>query len=405
MITAGIIAEYNPLHNGHLLHLQATRQQASHVVCVMSGNVVQRGDIAIADKRLRAQMALQYGADLVLELPCIWAAAGAQRFSRAGVQILEALGCVDMLSFGSECGDVQLLRRAAEVLEDARCEMFLREQLQTGISYAAARENAVRQLDEQAAAVLASPNDILGVSYLQALHHLQSEIQPFVLKRTGAAHDSAEGEASVRSASYLRQLLHARESVRQFMPSAAWEQLTLALQNGCTPADIRRLERAVLLALRTSTPAYLASLPEVSEGLENRLLAAAQKATGYDELFLLAKTRRYPLARLRRIVLCCLLGITEEMQQKSVPYLRVLGFNERGQALLRRAKKTATLPILQRTADATDLSAAARAVFDLENRASDLFALCTPDILPAGLDRTQANIVLTKPAKERPHDA
>ena len=365
MSCAGIIAEYDPFHNGHFLHLRATAQRAPDgVVVVLGGNFTQRGGAALLGKRYRAEAALRGGADLVLELPLPFALAGAQTFARGGVEVLHALGCVDMLSFGSECGNTELLRQAARAVDGENTQFYIRRELGTGKPYAAAREAAVRSLYGDAVAdVLHAPNNILGVEYIRACHTLAPEMQFMTVARRGAAHDAQSPTDAFASASFLREQIQKGETVSPFLPPFSEAILQRALQNGDAPASIEKLEVAVLAFLRKCTPQDFQNTPDISEGLENRILNAARTARTLSELFQAAKTKRYSHARIRRAVLSAFLGIENRHVQDGVPYLRVLGLSERGKQILHSARKTARVPVVLRASDIGKLSESAQQLF------------------------------------------
>lgn len=390
MAVVGIIAEYNPFHNGHAYMLSEARKiGADGVIIAMSGNFTQRAEPAILCKRARAEMALRGGADLVLELPLPFALAGAETFANGGVRVLSALGVADTLFFGSECGDIALLTRTAEALRDTRVNTALYKTVQTGMPYAAARESAVRAVYGDATAdVLRAPNNTLAVEYLRALYAQNSTLCPKTLLRAGTPHDSCAPSGNYASASFLRETVRAGESCINYMPGRAAEILEEAVKSGAAPADFQKLDIAILSFLRKCTPADFAVVPDVSEGIENRILSAARTACTLQEVFDSAKTKRYTHARLRRIVLCAFLGIQKEDVQNGVQYLRVLGFSERGKALLRAARKAAKLPIVMRASDVQTLSAAAQRQFSLECIATDIFNLTLPEIRPCGTDMT-----------------
>ena len=391
----GVICEYNPFHNGHRLHLEQTRQQATHVVAVMSGSFVQRGEPALLDKWTRARMALQNGADLVLELPLPWAMAGAERFAAGGVAMVSALGCAEALSFGCEHGSAATLQSAAQALLSTGLGDALRPLLDAGLSFAAAREEAVRRrFGTECAALLQSPNDILAVEYTKAILQLQTQLSLFPVRRLGAVHDGdglspeirlPAGEA-VASASALRQALQKNENITEFIPQSCRVPLLLAAGERRLSGGMEPLTRAVLAKLRTMTETEASVLPDVSEGLHNRLLAAARCADSLPALYAAAKTKRYSHARIRRAAAAALLGLREEDCAGTPPYLRVLGLNRRGQEILRRMKQTAALPVILRPSEIARLDERARRVFSLDCAATDLWALSTGKILPAGLD-------------------
>jgi len=400
MKVAAVIAEYNPFHNGHALHLERTRELAgaTHIVAVMSGDFVQRGDAACADKRTRALTAVRCGADLVLELPLPWAIAGAETFARGGVGIAAALGCVDILSFGSECGDIGLIARTAALTDSGEALLRLRERLDGGASFAAARSAALAQIAPECAALLSEPNDTLGVEYCRALSVLAPHIRPFCVQRTGAAHDSASArEGQPVSASYLRSRLSAGEDISAlegFMPAAAVQLLRETAAAGSCSADLRRLDRALLLRLRSMTAEELSVLPDVGEGLEHRIADCARRMSGTDAGFMRLcdeiKCKRYTHARLRRILLSALLGITAGDSDGTPPYLRVLAMNRRGQEILAAyaaAKGESGLPLITRYAQVSSLDGHGRRIFELCADAADVYGLLLPTVPPAGSDR------------------
>lgn len=395
MKIAGIIAEYNPFHSGHAYHIEQTRRAgATHIAAVMSGNFVQRGEPAILEKHARAEMALLGGADLVLELPVPWCCARAQDFARAGISLLHAAGCVETISFGSECGNTALLRETAQSLESPEMRDCLRGCLDEGMSLPAAREQAAaRCLGEEAAALLRGANDALALEYLRALEGLHSPIRPLAVKRTGARHDETGIAGGHCSASFLRSLLFQNDPAwNGLLPTPSAEILRREMAAGCAPVSYRAMETAVLAHLRRLSPSDLALLPDLSEGLEYRLYDAVRSACSLDALFSAAKTRRYTHARIRRLALHAFLGITREDIALAPPYLRVLGFNGRGQEILRRMRDTAKLPIVMRASDLRTLSPAAQYIYRLGADTTDLFTLAMPVIHSCGIEQTENTV-------------
>lgn len=380
MTAAGIVAEYNPLHTGHFYHIARTREQSDGLVVVMSGNAVQRGGPAFFSKWDRARAAVKCGADLVLELPAVWACAPAERFAAGAVEILSGCGCVKTISCGSESGDAGLLMQTAKAVREAENSPLISQLLKTGITYAAAREQAVRQMyGNQAADLLHSPNNILAIEYLKSNAELTAPMDFFTVRRQGAAHDSIEAEETA-SASMLRGLYAQNESdtADRYIPKPALEIFSDALKAGRGNTDPSRLERAILFRLQTASAEELKLLPDISEGLENRFLTAAKEAGSLDQLLEMVKTKRYTLSRLRRIVWNLLLGNTRALTVSSPPYIRVLDFNQAsGRELLRQMKKSASLPIIHSMAQ---LERAFPEYAAVEKRATQLFNLCCPEI-------------------------
>ena len=396
MNIAGITAEYNPFHTGHAYQISALKAQLgpdTSVVAVMSGSWVQQGRPAVTDKWTRARMALNGGADLILELPTVWAAASAESFARGAVELLCRCGVIDTLCFGSETGELAPLLAAAECLDSPDYPEQLRKALEGGASFAAARQAAVEALIGPAGAALASPNNNLGVEYLRALRSLHSNIKPVTIRREGAAHNSLDrtGEG-FRSATQLRQHL-ARgewEAVRPYVPAG-----NLDILQSAPLADPRLGERAVLACLRKMTAEDWARLPDAGagEGLPQRLERAGRQCQSLDDFFTLAKTRRYAMARLRRLALWAFLGLTAADVPAEPPYLRVLGFNARGREVLKQMKTTAQLPILTKPAHARELDGPGRRLFELEAQCTDLYGLFLPQLPPPGQEWTRGPII------------
>ena len=396
MNIAGITAEYNPFHTGHAYQISALKAQLgpdTSVVAVMSGSWVQQGRPAVTDKWTRARMALNGGADLILELPTVWAAASAESFARGAVELLCRCGVIDTLCFGSETGELVPLLAAAECLDSPDYPEQLRKALEGGASFAAARQAAVEALIGPAGAALASPNNNLGVEYLRSLRALGSTIRPITVRREGAAHNSLgkTGEG-FRSATQLRQHL-ARgewEAVRPYVPAG-----NLPLLQSAPLTDPELGERAVLACLRKMAAEDWAKLPDAGagEGLPQRLERAGRQCRSLDDFFTLAKTRRYAMARLRRMALWAFLGLTAADVPAEPPYLRVLGFNARGREVLKQMKTTAQLPILTKPAHARELDGPGRRLFELEAQCTDLYGLFLPQLPPPGQEWTRGPII------------
>lgn len=357
MKTVAVICEYNPFHNGHARQL---RQMAAvgTTVCVMSGNYVQRGEPAICDKWTRARAAALCGADLVLELPVTYALRSAEGFANGGVEVLERLGCVDALCFGSETGSAERVLSTARLLLSDAFSAALRQELATGVSFPRARELAVRRLSGEETPPLSAPNDILAVEYCKALLRRGSAIEPMLIRRDGDYHVGTDPNAP--SASFLR----TQERWDGCVPEAA-----LACFAGAPRFTAAAGERAWLARLRGMPDAAFETLPFGSEGLWRRLLRACRTEETLEGIVEAAKTKRYPRTRLMRMLLCAYLGIDEALLRAQAPYIRVLAANERGQAVLRRARKNGA-PLLH-----AGERAPACPYAGLERRADDLFGL------------------------------
>ncbi len=326
MRTVGVIAEYNPFHSGHAYQLHEARQQtnADCVVAVMSGCFVQRGDAAILSPAVRTEMALKNGADAVILLPSMWSVRNAENFALGGVSLLDALGC-DCISFGAETADLSVLSSAASLLETAAIASSLHVQLSRGLPYPAALAAAVSAVSPEAAEVLASPNNTLAVCYLRAMTRLHSAMTaaPILRKndhRATAASGALSSAAAIRSA-VLRGDWHTAQSA---MPERAAD----LLMNQAAAQHLHRpeaLDLVLLSHLRTMSDDDYARLPDLSEGIENRLHRAANTAVTRESLLEEAKTRRYPYARLSRLATCALLGITaDSLSSDALPPVAIL---------------------------------------------------------------------------------
>ena len=381
MAVIGVVCEYNPFHLGHQLHLERSRAalgEESTVLCVMSGDFVQRGEAAVYDKFIRAEAALRCGADLVAELPLPWCLSSAEGFARGAVSILDALGATH-LSFGSETGDLAALERAAgelarpETLERVKAQLYR----DGSLSFAAARELALRETLGDGAALLRQPNNILALEYLKAIDILGLALKPLPILREGAGHDREGGDGGPSSASALRQRLRAGLPLTGQIPRAAEAVYDRAREAGRELADPSALEIALLSRLRSLGEADFERLPDGGDGLGRRLYRAVQEQIGLEQIQNAARSKRYPLARLRRMCLCAALGLDAGQSIGLPPYIRLLALNERGRAQLRRLDGCA-MPILTKPAAVRGLGGACERVFALGARAHDLYVLGLP---------------------------
>ncbi len=397
MKTAGIVAEYNPFHNGHAHHIEETRQLgATHIVVVMGGHFMQRGEPAIATKWSRANAALSCGADLVVQLPLPWAMGTAETFAAGAVNILSALGAVDTLSFGSESGDISLLKSAAKAVLSPEIKEPLKSHLQKGIAFPLARQKAVSDIfGKEAASVLSTPNNILAVEYLKAIISQNSTLEPVTISRKGAGYHSLTAVEGIPSATMLRRVIKAKRGrLSPYMPRPAFEILKEEIKEKRAPALLEKIEPAILSHLRRLDIEDLATLPDISEGLEHRLYSAIRSTSTLKEIYDAVKTKRYAHSRIRRLVMSAYLGIRKEDLSGPPPYIWVIGMNQRGREILKKAKETATLPIVSSASQIAELDNRAKRIFALECRATDLFALSTPKPLPCGLEMTTPIIKL-----------
>jgi len=394
MSNVGIIAEYNPFHNGHQYHLKAAKELsgAERAIVVMSGDFVQRGEPAIFDKYLRVKWALENGADMVLLLPASFSLASAQAFAAGGVGILHGTGIVDSIAFGSESGDTSALKSAAQMADEESEELkqLIRANLDSGLSYPDARSKAWQQHMGESS-LFSSPNDILGIEYIRALNALASSIHPVAIPRTGPGHDSNELTDGFASASAIRSSLLSGTPPAGLVPNGVYSDIMT--QNALR--TMQNLSREAVYALRRMTKEQLASLPDVSEGLENLLYSACRQCSDIDSVLAQVKSRRYTMARLKRICMCALLGLYDNpMDKLDGLYIRVLGIRRDAMNLLSQMNENAALPIVTRFADAERLNESQRCMLETDMLSSDIAAMANPFPTAAKFDFSQPLLIV-----------
>ncbi len=389
MSVIGIIAEYNPFHNGHKYQIDCVKKsQDDVVVVVMSGNFVQRGDVAIFSKWARAKSAVLNGADIVIEMPTAFSNSSAENFAKCGVFLLDSLGCVDKICFGSETDDLQALQTLASACIDIDSTEQMKTALKSGVSYPKARQTALSQIvGKDIASLLELPNATLAVEYLKALEYFASDIEPVVIKRQGIDHDSEKTVDGFASASYIRELILSGQAgkVKEFVPQSAYE-----VYSSKDVHSVKCLENAMLYKLRTMSTDDWKNCPDVSEGLENRLKACAESATSIDEFFSLVKTKRYTMSRLKRILLNAFLGYTVEDISTMPTYAKVLAVSEKGVKQLNKCKKSAKIKVstsIKRLLDENNN------LLNKEIIATDLYNLALENPKKSGQEYTEKTFV------------
>lgn len=342
----GIIAEYNPFHNGHLYHIAKSKEEtgAQYVVAVISGNFVQRGNTSIVNKWIKTKMALLNGVDLVIELPTIYSISSAENFAEGAIKIFNSMGIVDTISFGMEANEIATLNNIANVLytEPKEYITMLSHELNKGNSFPKARENAVMMYlndIKRYANVMSGSNNILAIEYLKAMKKTKSTILPLGIKREKVLYQDKYIVDDFASATAIRKMLLTKQlgDIRKVMPKSSYMLLGEELKAGHYVIDIARFEKEILYTLRKMSVQEIANLPDVSEGLENTIKNAADSCNTLEELINIVKTKRFTQTRIQRILLYSLLGITKkqmETSRKTVPYIRVLGFDNKGKELI-----------------------------------------------------------------------
>ena len=387
MATIGVICEYDPFHLGHEEMIRQARRalgdEAAPVVCVQSGDFVQRGEAALWDKFARAEAACRCGADLAIELPLPWVLSSAEGFARGGVGLLSALG-VSHIAFGSESGDLPGLERLAEALLDPRFVEAVKQRMTAdgSLSFPAAREQvAWERLGDEPAELLRRPNDILAMEYLKQVYDQRSGLKPLPILRRGAGHDESGDEGSVQgplSASQLRRMLRAGRDIAPWIPAGSAAVIARERARGREILDPDALDIALLSRLRMLEREDFLRLPDARDGAGERLWRAVQEQTGLDAVLAAAKTKRYAMARLRRMALCAALQIPDGLQRETPPYARVLAFTPRGQELLHSLSDKARVPLVTKPAALRRLGGEAERVFSLTAKAHDLYVLGRP---------------------------
>lgn len=388
--TAAIICEFNPFHLGHKRLIDFARERgAENIVCIMSGNFVQRGEPAVTDKYTRAKSAVLSGADLVLELPMPFSAGSAEYFARAGVFIADRLGIVDELVFGSETGDIETLCTEAEKTSSEAFLQVLEDKHVKEKGYAVAASMAYRELFGDSA-VASSPNNILALEYIKALRRIGSDILPVTVLREDN-YLSAELAGEYPSATALRKMTYDGEldGLCSGMTKVAYETLIGAKKCGLFPTDLDRYGEAVMSVLRLGSPC---GCEGGVGGLENRIREKALACASYSEMLAELSTKKYSDARIRRTVLSSVLGIKPEDMKNDVSFVNLLATSEKGKALLGRAKKKGTLAVITKPSElkrylASDECAnkdAARRQAEISAMADALFTLCLPAPRNAG---------------------
>jgi len=391
MKTVGLIVEYNPLHFGHVYHFEQSKlvSGADAVVAVMSGHFLQRGEPAVVNKWARAEMALRMGVDLVIELPVAFSAQPAEWFAYGAVSALEASGVVNCVCFGSESGQLDWLKRLARIMrhEPPEFQRFIKQQLKRGISYPAAYSAAAkRYVQDVPEEQLAKPNNILGLHYLIALERLNSPIVPLTIARRKADyHQTDITDGRIASATAIRRLLFEKrqpEAAAAYVPVYTADVISREWHSGRAPVSWESFLKPLMIQLLHATPEQLSEFAEVTEGLEYRIKQALSSVTAgnglsLEELFARLKTKRYTRTKLQRTLLRILLqhrkhALDREVLRDGVPYLRILGFSEKGKQLLKRMKSCSRVPVIT---NVTSETVRQFPMLELDVRASSVYAL------------------------------
>lgn len=386
MSVTGIIVEYNPLHNGHIYHIDKVKQITccNYLIAVMSGNFVQRGEPAIINKWARTKTALLSGIDLVIELPTIYSISSAEGFAYGAVSILNSLGIVDNICFGSEIGNIDTLYYISEILykEPYEYRYLIKKYIKNGLSYPAAMEQSLYKyiIDKNVVNVnikdienlLKNPNNVLSIEYIKSLLKLNSKIKPFTIKRIVNSYNDINLTGCISSATSIRKNIY-NDNVINTMPKYSYEIFMDEKNMGRAPITINDFSNLILYKLRTENINYISSILDVNEGLENKIKKACEDTNSVEELINKIKSKRYTQARIKRILLYSLLGITKDYLESRIKcpanYIRILGFNNNGKKLIKEIKSKCNLPII------TNPSQDDIGLLDIDIKATDIYVL------------------------------
>lgn len=394
-----LITEYNPFHNGHLYHLNKSKEitKATHTLAIMSGNFLQRGEPAIVDKWQRAKMAVKSGVDLVIELPTLYACSTAEFFAYGAISLLDNLRIIDCISFGSEIGSLDLLLKVADLLISCPSQFstILKDYVNLGFTFPLARSKAIIKYLKEVedcnddklvllTSVLNNPNNILGIEYLKAIKKLNSSIVPYTISRKSSSYTSKDISTSpIASASAIREHIFNNKSlsnISHVLPSSAFNILLSNIDKGFAPVSTRDFEKSIFTILRRGSLDDMRSVFDVVEGLENRIYQCAVKVNTLSDLYNCIKSKRYTLTRIQRILIHSLLNINKNdifaCNSKGGPqYARVLAFNTKGREILKTLKATSSIPIISNLKYYSPQNKAAHSMLDLDVRSTNIYSL------------------------------
>ncbi len=372
MSVIGIVCEFNPFHKGHKYLIDSVKNTGDTVVCIMSGNFVQRGEPALFTKEARVKAALLNGADIVLELPFVYATASAEIFAFNAVKILNDFGC-EKLAFGTENASLRDLNNAVEILIKTDFDEKVKKHLEKGISYPAARQRAFDEYNVDFD--ISMPNNILAIEYVKAIKKLNSKIIPVPVVRIGAGYNATEAVDGIASATHIRKLINNNEDFSTFVPENTINVYREELVKG-NFASTEKYDVAALALLRARLGDDLSGFANMAEGLENRIENAIKHSVCLEEIYEKSKTKRFTHSRIRRAVLSLILGITADDLKIPLPYCKLLGFNSCSADIMGRLAKSSVTPFVVSYSDVINLkSAYAEKIFNIENKAGDFYSL------------------------------
>jgi predicted nucleotidyltransferase len=384
----GIVCEYNPFHNGHLYQIQKIREEFgedTNIIAVMSGNYVQRGGVAIADKGIRAKCAVLSGVNLVLELPFPFSMSSAEYFARSAVHILTEIGCVDYISFGSESGSLDELCNTAELMLSRDFKEAMKrlsdDHKMKKLGHAALCEAALSELSGNKTVPLLTPNNILAIEYIKAIKSFDSSLKLHTVKRAfNSFSDEIFVEGNIQSATAIRKSIAEKDiSALEFVPDITKNTILEAISTGDFPCENEKLATAVIASLRLNLPSYLEDIHDTSGGLYNRLKEISFKTNTIESLICAAESKNFTKARIRRSVFYSLLGVTSSQLKELPAYTQLLALDERGRAMLKTIGKQSSFTVLTKPSDFSKLPENALTQKDISDRADAIFQMTRPE--------------------------
>lgn len=396
----GIIAEYNPFHNGHLYQIQKAKELtgADTVIAVMSGNFTQRGDTSLINKFEKAKIALQNEVDMVIELPTIYSISSAENFALGGIKILNEIGNIDYLVFGIEEENLEKLQAIADVLvnEDDEFKRNIKEELNKGNSYPKAREIALKKvlLSENVENIMQKPNNILAIEYLKALKTTNSKIKPIAIKRKNTMHNDENINENYASGTYIRKLFIENNfnEIRKVVPKYTYERLLELKNQGAYVSSINDFSDIVIYKIRTMTKEEISQIADVNEGLENIIKLASTTCKTIDEIVEKVSTKRYTKTRISRILTYILLDITKseiEQSKNANPYIRVLGINKKCEGILKTINNDKLITSLKKFEE----NNGENQLLNIDKKATEIYTIKYPKSVQANLDYTSKFII------------
>lgn len=370
------ICEYNPFHNGHLKHIEYIKQNsgADAVVVILSGNFLERGDIAVLDKYTRATHAIKAGADMVLELPAVFATANAEIFAKGAVKLINAVECEKSLCFGTESGNIEDIITASNLSlnESEEFKSELLKQLKSGVSYAKARATTIEKVEGLSKEIISTPNNILAIEYVKAIKESGSDVKVFTLKRQGGAFNSSELSKNLSSALAIRTAIENGniKDIESSVPPYVYSDL---------PSTLPSVDGLVLQSVLNAEIDFLSAVQDCTEGLENAVKKHAKNAFSFNELVKKIKSKRYTETRIKRILINCLLKIDKHLIKECLSsdlYFKVLAINS-GRLDLLKVLSNSAYPLITRKGDELNLNATALKCFEKDCYANSVYQIAT----------------------------